>query len=157
MAAPITNSNETLDSITTGLLIHEAPLHSEVCAFTCPPSSFLLDSWCILRPRTIALFDFIVIFKAGKHCFIWEGFQSKTVSRFIIQRSTKKSYFQPCQNNSDTFTAFCGLMDLDKQQKDREKYLVFLGFMRKTAYVERAGFYFLLDILLRIFAFFLIK
>lgn len=93
MAAPITNSNETLDSITTGLLIHEAPLLSEVYAFTCPPSSFLLDSSCILRPCAIAPSDFIVIFKAGEHCFIWEGFQFKTVSRFIIQRSTKKKLF----------------------------------------------------------------
>lgn len=88
--------------------------------------------------------DFIVIFKAREHCFIWEGFQSKIVSRCIIQQSTKKkSYFQPCQNNSDTFIAFCRLMDLDKQQKDVEEYLVFLGFMRKMAYLERVGLFFI--------------
>lgn len=156
MAAPITNSNETLDSITTGLLIHEAPLLSEVCAFTCPLSSFLLDSWCILRPRTFAPSDFIVIFKAGEHCFIWEGFPSKTVSLHNLAEYKKKkeSYFQPCQNNCDTFTAFCRLMDLDKQQKDGVEYLVFLGFMRKMAYLERVELYFLFDALLTIFAFF---
>lgn len=58
MAASITNSNETLDSITTGLLIHEVglshhrpsttppplppPLLSEVSAFTCPSFLFSL-------------------------------------------------------------------------------------------------------------------
>lgn len=41
MAAPITNSNETLDSITEGLLIHEAPLLGGLC-FHMP--SFLLFS-----------------------------------------------------------------------------------------------------------------
>lgn len=56
MAASITNSNETLDSITTGLLIHE------VGFFLPPPlrgvrshmlsSLILLDSWYILYPRT---------------------------------------------------------------------------------------------------------
>lgn len=48
----------------------------------------------------------------------------------------KISYFQACKNNFDTFRAFCRLMDLDKQHKDREAYLVFLGFMRKMAYLE---------------------
>lgn len=36
-------------------------------------------------------------------------------------------------------------MDLDTQQKDGEEYLVFLGFMRKMAYLERVGLYFLFD------------
>lgn len=57
MAASIANSNETLDSITAALLIHEVglsrhrlllptPLLSEVSAFTCP--SFLFP---LIYPR----------------------------------------------------------------------------------------------------------
>lgn len=48
-------------------------------------------------------------------------------------------------------------MDLDKQEKDREEYLVFLGVMSKMAYLERVGLYFLFDAPLTIFAFFFIK
>lgn len=57
MAASITNSNETLDSITTGLLIHEvgfflpAPLRG--LHFYMPSFLILLDFSYILYPRTL--------------------------------------------------------------------------------------------------------
>lgn len=44
MAASITNSNETLDSITTGLLIHEVGLPPPPLCFHMPSFPILLDS-----------------------------------------------------------------------------------------------------------------
>lgn len=75
--------------------------------------------------------------------FHFGGLSVQTVSRFIIQRRTRgeKSYFQPRKNNSDTLTGVCRLMDLDKQHKDGGEYSVFLGFMRKMAYLESVRLY----------------
>lgn len=77
MAAPITNSNETPDSITEGLLIHEAPPSFEGLRFHMP--SFFVSPWFLIYfvPPYYRPSDVIVIFKAGEHCFILEGFQSK--------------------------------------------------------------------------------
>lgn len=56
MAASITNSNETLDSITTGLLIHEVgffmPPPLRGLCFHKPSFLTLLDSWYISYPHT---------------------------------------------------------------------------------------------------------
>jgi len=70
MAAPITNSNETIDSITTGLLIHEVgfflpPPLRVVSLF--PISLFSLNYF---KPPECHSSYFIVIFKAIEHCFI---------------------------------------------------------------------------------------
>lgn len=52
MAAPITNSNETLDSITEGLLIHEAP-SSEVSHAPLPPFSLIPGIFRALTPSPL--------------------------------------------------------------------------------------------------------
>lgn len=125
MAAPITNSNETLDSITEGLLIHEAP-SSEVSHALLPP--FLLDSWDISCPHADAPLISLSSLRLENIVSFWRAFSSNRVS---LHNSAAykggKSYFQPCKNNSDTFTAVCRLMDLDKQHKDGEEYSVFLA------------------------------
>lgn len=108
MAASITNSNETSDSITTGLLIHEvglflpptAPSLRGLC-FHIPSFPILLDTWYISCPHAITLFLFIVIIRAAEHCFIWECFQSKPCNAPQFSSIQGKSYFWTRRNNRE--------------------------------------------------------
>lgn len=114
-----------------------------------PP--FLLDSWDIPCPHTVAPLISLSSLRLENIVSFWGAFSPNRVS-FHNSAAYKrgKSYSQPCKNNSDTSTAVCRLMDLDKQHKDGEEYSVFLGFMRKMAYLESVWLYSRLDALQRV-------
>lgn len=110
-----------------------------------PP--FVLDSWGISCPHTAAPLISLSTLRLENIVSFWRAFSPNRVSFHNSAAYKGGSYFQPRKNNSDTFTAVCRLMDLDKQHKDGEEYSVFLGFMRKMADLESVWLYSRLDAL----------
>lgn len=112
-----------------------------------PP--FLLDSRDIPCPHAVAPLISLSSLRLENIVSFWRAFSPNRVS-FHNSAAYKggKSYFQPRKNNSDTFTAVCRLMDLDKQHKDGGEYSVF---MRKRAYLESVWLYSRLDALQTVF------